>query len=218
MNLPDPIASTPQRTEPDRPDRSRRGWVKLALSAPMASAAGSAGRAAVVVSAALFPGAAARAHGPTPQRIDESIEIDAPPQAVWAFVGDFGDFAAWNPWLSASQADKGNTPGSTRTLTRAQGGGQLTEELDDYQADKMILSYRGGRRIDPEVLPASSYSGRLQVEPAGSGSKVSFRGRAYRADTGNEAPKGRDDKAVVAAMKAYIVPALQALKAKLETK
>ena len=189
---------------------SRRRWLALVTSSlPLRMRAG-----AVIVGPLLaFPAAA---HGPTPQRIDESIEIAAPPQAVWQIVGDFANFANWNPWLSASTADKGNSPGSTRTLTRAEGGGQLTEELDDYQADNMSLSYRGGRKIDPAVLPASSYSARLRVEALGSGSKVSFQARAYRADTGNEAPKGRDDKAVVAAMKAYIGPALRELKTKLE--
>ena len=195
-----------------RPDPNRRGWLTLALAGPVALTA----TTAITGSAGLLQPRAALAHGPTPQRIDESIEIAASPQAVWAVVGDFGNFAAWNPWLATSQADKGNVPGSVRTLTRAEGGGQLTEDLDDYQPEQMSLSYRGGRKIDPAVLPASSYSARIQVEPAGSGSKVSFRARAYRADTGNEAPKGRDDKAVVAAMKAYIGPALQALKTRLE--
>ena len=188
------------------PDRSRRNCLALAL--PLTMAAG--------LPAGLLLATPAAAHGPTPQKIDESIVIAAPPDEVWAIVGDFANFAAWNPWLSASEADKGNTPGSTRTLTRAKGGGTLTEELDDYQPGQRELSYRSGRKLDPQVLPASSYSVRLQVTPEGDGSKVSFRGRAYRADTGNDAPKGRDDKAVIAAMKAYIVPALQKLKAGLE--
>ena len=193
----------------NRSDPSRRRWLTLATASfPLRPRAGA-------VIAGLLLAAPAVAHGPTPQRIDESIEIAAPPEAVWRIVGDFANFAKWNPWLSASEADKGNSPGSTRTLTRAEGGGQLTEELDDYQADNMSLSYRGGRKIDPAVLPASSYSARLRVEALGSGSKVSFQARAYRADTGNEAPKGRDDKAVVAAMKAYIGPALKELQAAL---
>ena len=158
----------------------------------------------------------ARAHGPTPQKIDEVIVIAAPPAKVWAIVGDFANFHAWNPWASSCEADKGNTPGSKRTLTRAKGGGQVIEELDDHQAEQMVMSYRSGRTIDAVVLPASSYSVRIQVLPEGDGSKVEFRGRAYRADTGNEAPKGRDDKAVVTAMKAYIGPGFQQLKTQME--
>ena len=158
----------------------------------------------------------AHAHGPTPQKIDESIVIAAPPAKVWAVIGDFANVQAWNPWASASVADKGNTAGSKRTVTRAEGGGEITEELDEIQPEQMVMSYRSGRTIDAAVLPASSYSVRIQVLPEGDGSKVEFRGRAYRADTGNEAPKGRDDKAVVTAMKAYIVPGLQKLKTSLE--
>lgn len=32
---------------------------------------------------------AALAHGPTPQKIDESIQIKADPKAVWAVAGDY---------------------------------------------------------------------------------------------------------------------------------
>lgn len=173
----------------------------------------------LVIAGLLWPAAPifVRAHGPTPQRIDESIEIAAPPAAVWALVGDFAGFAAWNPALAGSTADKGNTPGSRRTLSM-KSGGEVAEELDEHDAAQMSLSYRSARDLDSKVLPASSYSARLRVSPAGSGSKLEWRARAYRADTANEPPPGRDDEAVVKALRAYIQPALQAAKLKLEAR
>ena len=45
-------------------------------------------RAGVVVAALAVLGAA-WAHGPTRQKVRESIEIDAPQAKVWAVIGNF---------------------------------------------------------------------------------------------------------------------------------
>lgn len=113
-----------------------------------------------VLTFALFAPLAV-AHGPTPQKIDESVVIAAPPAAVWAVVGDFAGIAKWNPAIKASSADRGNEAGSTRTLTLPTG--TVTEQLDDYDAAAMSMNYRSGN-ADPAVLPVSSY-------PAGSPSR-----------------------------------------------
>ena len=39
---------------------------------------------------------AAEAHGPTRQKVTETVEIAAPPEKVWAVVGDFQDMS-WHP-------------------------------------------------------------------------------------------------------------------------
>lgn len=195
---------TPTRNTDSRDghDAGRRRACKLALAAPWIAGLGG------------LP-AAASAHGPTPQRIDESIEIAAPPAAVWALVGSFADFARWNPTLASSSADKGNEQGSRREL-KTRTGGTIAEELDDYDATALSMSYRSARDLDTQVMPTSSYSARLRVTPVGSGSKLEWQARCYRADTGNEPPKGKDDATAVAAMKAHIRPALEAAKQQLE--
>ncbi|MFX5245262.1 SRPBCC family protein, partial [Acinetobacter baumannii] len=85
----------------------------------------------------------------------------------------------WNPAIKASSADRGNEAGSTRTLTLPTG--TVTEQLDDYDAAAMSMNYRSGN-ADPAVLPVSSYSGRLTVKAEGSGSKLVWQARGYRAD------------------------------------
>ncbi|MDY0055507.1 MAG: SRPBCC family protein [Methyloversatilis sp.] len=155
----------------------------------------------------------AQAHGPTPQKIDESVTIAAPPDKVWAVVGDFAGIAGWNPSIAESSADKGNDAGSTRTLKLDKGS--VTEQLDDYDAAGMTMNYRSGD-ANPAVLPVSSYSGRLTVKAEGSGSKLSWQARGYRADTGNEPPPGMDDESAVKALRALMRPGLDAVKAKLE--
>lgn len=188
------------------PARTRR---QRLLAAPLACLMGSA----LALALSALP---ARAHGPTPQKIDEAVEIAAAPAAVWALVGDFDALARWNPALKSSAADQGNTVGSKRTLVFAQGGASVSEELDEHLPEQMSQSYRSGRTIDPKVLAVSSYSARLRVVPAAGGSRLEWRARAYRADTGNEPAPGQDDAAAVQALRALMLPALQAAKNKLE--
>ena len=52
----------------------------------------------------LFFAGAALAHGPTPQKIDQSITIQAPPDAVWKVVGDFGGIGRWHPDVAKAEA------------------------------------------------------------------------------------------------------------------
>ncbi|WP_265305553.1 SRPBCC family protein [Verminephrobacter eiseniae] len=172
---------------------------------------------ALTFALAMLTAPSARAHGPTPQKIDEAVEIAAAPAAVWALVGDFGSLARWNPRLKASEADQGNAVGSKRSLTFDQGAG-ISEELDEHLPAEMSMSYRSGRTIDTKVLAVGSYSARLRVVPAGSGSRLEWRARAYRADTGNEPATGLDDAAAVQALRDFMLPALHAAKKKLEDK
>jgi mxaD protein len=157
----------------------------------------------------------ALAHGPTPQKIEATVTIAAPPDKVWAIAGKFAGIAGWNP-LVASGTSKGDGTknGDTRTLT-LKNGGVLHESLDEYDAARRSYSYR---LDDPDLkaLPVSSYSATLTVTPEGAGSKVAWFGRFYRGDTGNEPPEELSDEAGRTAMKAYFEAGLGGLKAKVE--
>ena len=160
---------------------------------------------------------AALAHGPTPQKVNRSVVIAAKPAAVWTVVGDFGRIAGWNPALQASEGVVGDKPGDaegSRTLTFPNGA-KLAESLDEWNGQAMRYSYR---MSDPELkaLPVSSYSATLSVSPEGDGSKVTWTGRFYRGDTGNEPPDALSDAAGRLAMDAYFGDGLAGLKAKLE--
>jgi mxaD protein len=160
---------------------------------------------------------AAHAHGPTPQKVDEKIEIAAPPEKVWGIVKDFGNVGEWNPALSKSVGTGGNDNGATRVIT-FKSGGELQEGLDYYSDKEMTYLYRLGKeKVD--VFPVSSYSAELAVKPgADGGSLVTWVGRFYRADTGNEPAPDKNDAAAIKAMTDYITQGLQGLKAKAEVK
>lgn len=97
-----------------------------------------AGAGAVLVALAVL--GAAWAHGPTRQKVRESIEIDAPQAKVWAVIGNFQDMS-WLAGVSKTEGEKGNEIGATRRLTLAPGV-TIDEELYKYEPEMLSYSYR----------------------------------------------------------------------------
>lgn len=172
--------------------------------------------ALVLAASVMLPGPLS-AHGPTPQKVDETITIAAPPDAVWNLVKYFDAMSSWNPEVASSAGRGGNEVGGERDVV-LKSGGQLTDSLDEYVAKDMTYSYRLAKE-NIDVFPVSFYSATLQVKPgANGGSEVEWLGRFYRADTGNFPPPEHDDEAAIAAMTKFFQDGLAGLKQKAETK
>jgi mxaD protein len=154
------------------------------------------------------------AHGPTPRRITETVDIAAPPAAVWKIVGEFAGFATWNPLVAKCVADKGNAVDSLRIVTLVNGA-ELHESMDFYDAANMTYTYRLMNQ-DVQKFPVSFYSATITLRPAGQGSQVEWIGNFYRADTQNEPPPGLDDDAGEHAMREFFRSGLEGLKRKVE--
>jgi mxaD protein len=169
---------------------------------------------ALLILGLAFSGGAV-AHGPTPQKVIEAVEIDRPIDTVWARIKDFGALAQWNPAITQSTSDGGNHPGEKRSLTFPNGE-QLVEELDFYDAKTYEYDYRLGQ-ANVKALPASSYSAVLKLTPAGSGTRVEWKSRLYRGDTGNFPPEDLTDEAAVKAMQGFFQAGLQNLKRLVES-
>jgi mxaD protein len=157
---------------------------------------------------------AAIAHGPTPQRVIETIEIAAPPEKVWKVVGDFGGLAAWNPLVAKCAADKGSAADSERHVTLTNGAG-LIDSMDLYDPAHMTYTYRLMNE-DVQKFPVSFYSATITVKAAPSGSQVEWIGNFYRADTQNDPPENLNDDAAVKAMRNFFQSGLAGLKQALE--
>ncbi|CAG1022833.1 mxaD protein [Methylococcales bacterium] len=172
---------------------------------------------AAFVSVALFAwGGAAHAHGGTRQKVVESVEINAAPDAVWNIIKDFGD-AKWIPAVASSKSDKGSEKGAVRELT-LKDGGVVKEELKELDAATHTLKYRVHEEPDCAAFPVNNYSATIAVTAAGAGSKVEWTSAAYRCFTPNNPPPGQDEKAAIEAMTCLSKEALANLKALAEKK
>lgn len=165
--------------------------------------------------AALLGAAPAAAHGPTPQKVEETIAIAAPPDVVWAAVKDFDGLAKWNPEVKSSAGRGGNEAGGERDVV-LESGGTIVDSLDEYVDEEMTYSYRLGTP-NIEAFPVSFYSATLAVKPgADGGSEVEWISRLYRADTGNFPSETQNDQAAVDAMTRLFQAGLTTLKEQVE--
>ncbi|MEP6874019.1 MAG: SRPBCC family protein [Burkholderiales bacterium] len=166
---------------------------------------------AVLVGAAALP---ASAHGPTRQKVIETITIAAPASAVWARVKNFDALKDWHPAIEASPADEGNAEGSERRLT-VKGGGALVETLERYDDAAMRYSYRAK---DGGALPVTNYTSTISVTGEGNTATVEWRGAFYRAFPNNDPPPDKNDEAAVKAVTGVYQSGLVNLKKLVEGK
>lgn len=138
------------------------------------------------------------AHGPTRQKVSESVTINAAPDAVWAKVKDFGSLHTWHPAVESTTAPDGNKVGSRRTL-KLKGGGTVVEELETYSEADKSYSYR---MKEAGPIPVTNYSSTLTVKPgsAAGTTTVEWRGAFYRGFPGNDPPADKNDDAAIAAV------------------
>ncbi|MEP7295089.1 MAG: SRPBCC family protein [Burkholderiales bacterium] len=156
----------------------------------------------------------AEAHGPTRQKVVETITIAAPASAVWAKIKDFDALRTWHPAVEASPADHGNDEGSVRQIT-LKGGGSLTEALERHDDAKMRYSYRAK---DGGALPVTNYTSSISVSGEGNTSTVEWRGAFYRAYPNNDPPPDKNDEAAVKAVTGVYQSGLANLKKLVEGK
>lgn len=171
---------------------------------------------AAVASAAMLaalPGGAL-AHGPTRQKVSETITINAAPDAVWVKVKDFGAMNTWHPAVEACAAPDGNKIGSRRTLT-LKGGGSVVEELESHSDADKSFSYR---MKEAGPIPVTNYSSTFAVKPgsAAGTTLVEWRGAFYRGSPNNDPPPDKNDEAAVAAVTGIYKSGLANLKAVVE--
>ena len=154
------------------------------------------------------------AHGPTRQKVAETVEIAQPPEKVWAAIGNFQDMS-WHPAVEKTEGEKGNAVDATRKLT-LKGGGTIDEVLYKYEPEKMSYSYRI-TNVNVKVLPVTNYSSTLIVLPAPGGkSMVEWRGAFYRGYPNNDPPPELNDQAAIKAVSGVYRAGLDALKVKFD--
>jgi hypothetical protein len=155
----------------------------------------------------------ALAHGPTRQKLELSVDVAAPPDKVWAVVGNFHDLS-WVPAVAKVTGPGGNDPDSAkRDVFFRNGGAWHDEELSDYDATKMTYG-TFLPHVDVKVLPAADFSSHVTVTAIPGGSHVEWRSAFYRGYPNNDPPPDLNEAAAVKAVTALCQPALDGLKAK----
>lgn len=155
------------------------------------------------------------AHGPTPQKAVQTIEIAASPEAVWEVVKDFDGIANWHPQVTENSGDGTNTPGTSQRTLTLENGEQMVDGLDTYDEAAHEYGYRLAQE-NVKALPVSFYTVTLKVMPADGGSQLEWKGRFYRGDTGNFPPHNLNDEAAVKAMNAFFKAGLEGLRQRVE--
>lgn len=175
------------------------------------------GTVIVTLFSLLFISFSAQAHGPTRQKVTESIQINASADTVWAVIQNFSDMT-WHPAVESSSADNDNEVGSLRTLNLV-GGAKLIENLKSYKVDKMEYKYRiPSATHDVDALPVNNYSSTLSVKAEGDTSIVTWKGAFYRGYPNNDPPPELNDEAAVAAVTGVYKAGLENLKRLIESK
>ena len=125
----------------------------------------------------------------------QSIRINAPPDAVWAVLGDFNGLPRWLSFIEYRQIVVGNNNevGAIRLVTR-RNGTKVTERLLEYDPHNMRLAYT---YVDGAVM-SSDYFPLLTVKDGGNGTSLvewsaRFKRLAYAVDP---PPPGQDDKSL----------------------
>ncbi len=153
------------------------------------------------------------AHGPTPQKIDESIVINASIEKTWAVVKNFDKISTWHPDVTSSKGDGKNESNGVRTLTLSDG--DIVESLDFYSEKGHEYIYRL-ETVNTDALPASSYSFTFQLIAEGDKTLVNWKGRAYRGDTATPASEQLNDESLIKAMNTFFKNGLKGLKEAVE--
>lgn len=162
------------------------------------------------ISFGLIINSLAFAHGPTPQKVDEKIMINADVITVWNVVQSFDSLSEWHPAVKSIVMMDPDTRVVTLKL-----GGEITDSLDEVNAEEHFIGYR---LLEENVtaFPVSFYTINIQVLAEGASSKVTWSGRFYRGDTGNFPAENLNDESAVKAMKDYAISGLEGLKLAVE--
>ena len=169
----------------------------------------------------------ASAHGPSRQKVEEKIMINASPEKVWKMVSDFAGLHNWLPAVASTKMDGDKK----RILTIGEEGGPtITEELKKLDDEKMMIRYKIvdmsvlrseehlGKSYDVPTLPVHNYMATITVKAVDGGSEVTWQGKFYRVfplnyeKTEPRYPKGLGDEDGVLAVTTVFKSGLENLK------
>ena len=148
------------------------------------------------------------AHGPTRQKVKESIEIKISANVLWKMVRNLESAEKWHFEYSSLSSKK-----DFLEFTSKRDGSKGLIEILSSSDDSMKFKYR---LKNPGSIPVNNYSANVSVKQVGDASSVTFKGAFYRKYVNNDPPPGEDDEAAIKAITEIYRNSLKTLKTKLE--
>ena len=153
------------------------------------------------------------AHGPSRQKVSESIEIEATATDVWKIVSDFKNFN-WNENIKEITTQSGEV-GSERVIT-FKTGENVKQKLEKLDQEKMMVNWRI-LETNNSILPVNSYSSKIFVKSSDGKTVVQYVG-FYRGFMGNDPPPELNDENSKKLVRKFIKENLKGLKNTIEKK
>ena len=158
----------------------------------------------------------AHAHGPSRQKAELTVTLNATPDEVWEVIGNFDDMS-WHPAVASTEMTPEGAPAdvpdeSTRVLhlNADEGDPTITEQLMAIDPEKRMYKYMI-TEVAVEVLPVTNYSSTLQVNDKDGKAEVVWKGGFYRGFPNNDPPAELNDDAAVAAVEGIYQAGIDAL-------
>tara|TARA_Y100000590_G_scaffold365156_1_gene423893 strand:+ start:29 stop:559 length:531 start_codon:yes stop_codon:yes gene_type:complete len=151
-------------------------------------------------------------HGPTRQKIKESVTIKAKPEDVWNVIKDFGKIDTWHPSISKVESD-----GKNRTIYYSpRNNTPIKQKLENFNPEKMMYK-TSITEVDIKNFPVNTYTANISVKGNDDGtSTVMWKAAFYRAYVNNDPPPELNEAAAIKAVKEFFQAGLNNLKSKLE--
>ena len=148
------------------------------------------------------------AHGPSRQKVSESIEINGTLEEVWEIVGNFKSFN-WNKNIKNIKAE-GDDVGSERIIN-FKSGESVKQKLEKIDKSKHMISWRIVE-TDNKILPVNSYSAKVFVKSNDNKTIVQYKSGFYRGFMGNDPPPELNDENSKKKVQFFISENLKGLK------
>ena len=154
-------------------------------------------------------------HGPSRQKVNEKIEIDANPEKVWEIVKNFMKYD-WNSSIQKVIAEN-NEVGAERKL-EFDGGKFVKQKLEKLDETKKLISWRIVETSN-EIMPVNSYAAKVFVKESENGKTlVNYKAGFYRGFMGNDPPESLNDENSKKKVAIFIKNSLEGLKSIAESK
>jgi carbon monoxide dehydrogenase subunit G len=129
-------------------------------------------RRAIIGSISFLAASAALSSQGVALEVTRSLDIEAPPPAVWAIIGDFCAIEKWHPLVKrcsiTNSSDDEGKPVAIRSMFAAENLGTIVEV--QTRRDDKAMSYSYAYVEGP--LPVQAYNATITVHPNGATSTV----------------------------------------------